>query len=372
MVEPFLCVNNSEGCHLLASEVASRRLYLFYFIASTRTSTIPGISIAGQSPEGTLYTPALDVEYLVLGFPKSSNVVPMTPEGLPTPAVITRASISVLDEPVAIVDSGSFIEPRIPHIDLPSKIVGGRIDMESALPRGRALELFEEAKLLAKRCLPRSCAVVVGESMPGGTTTAMAILEGLGYRARDRVSSASPNNPLELKWSVVSKALQRLGKDSDVYRVVDEVGDPLHIAIAGFVAGALERGCIAILAGGTQMCAVLAILKALGVDYRGRLGIWTTRWIIEDRQSDIKGLIRDIDPDVPLAAANISFASSRFEGLKMYERGYVKEGVGAGGTAIAAMVRKGMKPEDLVKTIEQEYERLLQLKAVKNVENENK
>ncbi|MEM2302276.1 MAG: TIGR00303 family protein, partial [Sulfolobales archaeon] len=33
-----------------------------YVIASTRTSTIPGISIAGASPELTLYTPALDVE----------------------------------------------------------------------------------------------------------------------------------------------------------------------------------------------------------------------------------------------------------------------------------------------------------------------
>jgi len=357
---------NPEGCHLMAVEVASRKLCLLYFIASTKTSTIPGISCAGATPEATLFTPALDVEYLVLGEPKSKREIPVTPEGLPTPAVITRAALSLMGDPMMVVDAGSYIEPRIPHVDLPSRTVGGRIDVEPALPRGRARELFEEAKLLAYMALPRRCAVLVGESMPGGTTTAMAIMEGLGYRARDRVSSASPNNPRELKWKVVSKALERVRGVDDVFTIVDEVGDPLHVSIAGFVTGALEKECIVILAGGTQMCAVVAILKRLGVSYRGRLAIWTTRWIVNDPQSDIVGLLRDIDPAIPLAAARISFESSEFEGLRMYEKGYVKEGVGAGGTAIAAMIRLGMAEETFVKVVEREYRRLLEAKIAKD------
>ncbi|NPA97170.1 MAG: TIGR00303 family protein [Crenarchaeota archaeon] len=366
MAAAFDPINNPEGCHLIAVEVASRKLCLLYFIASTKTSTIPGISVAGATPEKTLWTPALDVEYLVLGMPRSAKEIPVTPEGLPTPAVITRAAASLLDDPLMVVDAGSFIDPRIPHIDLPSKTVGGRIDIEPALPKGRSRELFEDAKLLASMALPRSCAVLVGESMPGGTTTAMAIMEALGYRARDKVSSASPANPLELKWKVVSKALERARGLENVFDVLDEVGDPLHVSIAGFVAGAVEKGCVTVLAGGTQMCAVLAILKRLGVEYRGKLAIWTTRWIVKDKQSDILGLVREIDPSVPLAAARISFERSEFEGLRMYEKGYVKEGVGAGGTAIAAMVRMGVDEESLVKVIEREYRRLLEAKVVED------
>ncbi len=369
MPSAFDPVNNPKGCQFIAIEVASRKLCNLYFIASTKTSTIPGISIAGATPELTLYTPALDVEYLVLGMPKTLDVIPVTPQGFPTPAVITRVSLSLLEDPMMVVDAGSYIEPKIPHVDLPSRSVGGRIDIEPALPRGVAKKLFEEAKLLAKMTVPRRCAVLVGESMPGGTTTSMAILEGLRYRARDRVSSASPNNPLELKWSVASKALSRVSKGASIFELVEEVGDPLHISIAGFTTGAIEKGCVVVLAGGTQMCSVIAIMKSLGIDYKGRIAIWTTRWIVDDPQSDIVSLLKDIDPSVPLAAARISFAKSRFEGLRMYEEGYVKEGVGAGGTAIVAMIRAGVSEEELVRAIEREYERLLKLKAIKSAES---
>jgi len=66
-------------------------LIIIVFIASTETSTILGLSVAGATPEATLYTPALDVEYLTLGRPLSANVVPVTPTGVPTPASIEWA-----------------------------------------------------------------------------------------------------------------------------------------------------------------------------------------------------------------------------------------------------------------------------------------
>lgn len=364
-MKSFEIVLNPELGSKVVAEVERRSLVLSYFIASTMTSTIPGISIAGASPQATLYTPALDVEYLVYGLPRSMRIIPVTPEGLPTPAIITRVSINILDEPLIVVDAGSYLDPMLPHVDLPSRCVGKRIDVEAALNNGTARKLYDEARLLAKTILPRDCAVIVGESMPGGTTTAMAIMEGLGYRARDKVSSASPRNPLDLKWKVVSTALARLRKSgNDVFKVIDEVGDPLHVSIAGFVHGAMEIGCVAVLAGGTQMCAVLAILRKLGVEYMGRLAIWTTRWIVYDKQSDIVGLVREIDPWVPIAAVQIDFSRSRYSGLRMYEDGYVKEGVGAGGTALAAIVRKRISVTKLVEEIEREYERLLEAKAV--------
>jgi NaMN:DMB phosphoribosyltransferase len=43
--------------------------------------------------------------------------------------------------------------------------------------------------------------------------------------------------------------------------------------------------------------------------------------------------------DVPVLAADIDFGSSKFSGLRAYEAGVVKEGVGVGGSTIAAMAK---------------------------------
>ncbi len=344
--------------------------FALYFIASTKTSTIPGISIAGPSPEGTLYTPALDVEYLVAGRPLTLNVIPMTPEGLPTPALLTRAALSMLSIPYIVIDAGSYIEPRIPHVDLPSRRVGERIDTGKALPVEIAKALFEESKMLADMIVPSRGSVIVGESIPGGTTTAMAIMEALGFRAIGRVSSAGLNNPHELKKRVFEEGIRNSGltiPTSNVFEAVAAVGDPLHISIAGFVVGALSRDARILLAGGTQMCAVLAILRNLGIELRERVAIGTTKWIVEDPSSDIEGLVSDIAPETPIIATALSLGDTPFSGLRMYEQGFVKEGVGAGGTVVALTLLKGVELEELKKTIYNEYRRLLQMGAAKEV-----
>ncbi|HDM89357.1 MAG TPA: TIGR00303 family protein, partial [Candidatus Bathyarchaeota archaeon] len=55
------------------------------------------------------------------------------------------------------------------------------------------------------------------------------------------------------------------------------------------------------------------------------------------------------------------FSGSRFDGLKAYERGFVKEGVGAGGAAIAAMIKSegSITKETLTVEIERNYMRLI-------------
>jgi len=343
-----------------------------YVIASTKTSTVPGISVAGASPEATLYTPALDVEYLYLGMPVGMNVIPVTPEGLPTPAVITRSCIELGKIPAVIVDAGSAMQPKVPHVTLPSKAVGGRIDVSPALPPGTARKLYSEAKLLGRRLAAGGAhAFIVGESMPGGTTTAAAILAGLGYDALGKMSSSSPRNPKELKVKVVEKALYRLKHKvkcdpSNPFGIIDCVGDPLHVALAGFTTGALTEGSTALLAGGTQMVAVLAIMKAADPDAleSGRVAVGTTRWIVEDKSSDLEGLVKEVSPSTPVMFTELSFSDSPYPGLRMYEEGYVKEGVGAGGTSIAVEV-KGFKLSEIKEAIYREYERLISLGAAK-------
>ncbi len=330
-----------------------------YFIGSTETSTIPGISIAGATPKLTLYTPAVDVEYLLYGRPLSIDQIPVTPEGIPTPALITRAALSSSDIPLIVIDAGSYVEPKIPHVDLPSRVVGGRIDLGQALPYEAARSLFEESRVLAGELARLAELLIIGESIPGGTTTALGVLVGLGYEAWGMVSSAAPKNPQDLKQRIVRKGLEGSGglPSSDPFEAVARLGDPVHVSMAGFLAGAIERDAGIILAGGTQMAAVLAIAKHAKISLEGRVLIGTTRWLVEDSSSDLVGLVRTVYPSVPVVAYNLDFSNAPHEGLRYYERGYVKEGVGAGGTCIAAAV-KGVAHKKLLNSIYKEYERL--------------
>jgi len=342
--------------------IKSGKAMAVYVIASSMTSTIPGISLAGAAPMATLFTPALDVEYLFYGKCVTLDLIPTTPTGIPTPAIITKAALHLMKIPFVVVDAGSYVEPKIPHIRLSSRCVGRRIDKEDALPSGTSRNLFEEAKNVGRILGSIANIVLIGESMPGGTTTALAILQGLGYEAYNIVSSASKVNPIELKKTIVEKALKRLKDVKDPFTVNDVVGDSLHISIAGIALGALQAGSIAILAGGTQMLAALSLMKAINPLFpQDKVVIATTRWIFADKGKEITGFLNEVLPNVSLIYVDINFADAPFEGLRAYEEGYVKEGVGAGGTASMAVI-KGFGVDDLKKAIFDEYKRLVEVR----------
>ncbi len=331
------------------------RIGLFMVVGGvTETSTIPGISIAGPSPEATVWTPTLDLEYLAAGRPLSLDIVPVSPEGLPTPAVITRGLLPLLGTPVLAAASGLKHPLRVPHVTVPSSRPGSRIDEGPALPRGTAEAVFREARILGESLATAGLeAAMIGETIPAGTTTAGAIMEALGGPGVEAVSSSSASNPKELKRRVVEKAVARAaGCRGDVFCVVDEVGDPVHVAIAGIAAGLLDAGAQAVLAGGTQMGAVLAVLRGLG--YTGPVMIATTGWIHDDPSSSITGIAEHYNAG--LAVSRISFHDAPWRGLRMYDEGYVKEGVGAGGALYLALSRHS--PDRVREAVYREYARI--------------
>jgi len=206
--------------------------------------------------------------------------------------------------------------------------------------------------------------LVVGESIPGGTTTALGVLLAMGIDARGKVSSSMPENPHELKIKTVEDGLKASkvefgGLADDPLKAISYVGDPMISAFSGLVLGAADKVPV-LMAGGTQIGAVLAVINALNPNILGNVAIGTTRWIMIDKTADLKGIIKQI-ADIPILAADLNFSQSRFEGLKAYEAGVVKEGVGAGGAAIAAMAKsKGSITKDaLLKEIERNYDRLV-------------
>ncbi len=346
----------------ISSRLASGEPLLLVTIGSTRTSTVPGVSIAGATPELTLATPCLDVEYLVTGKPVSMDILPVTPTGIPTPALVTRGVVEAASIPVVVADAGSHLTPAIPHISVPGRTVGGRIDEEPALPVDRARELYESGYTLGKTISGPGLTLVLAESIPGGTTTALGILVGLGYDAYGKVSSAGPENPHDLKRSIVERAQERCrakGLCGDPLGVAGEMGDPVHVTIAGIASGALDRGGAVVLSGGTQMAAVLALLERLrGVKTGDLLLMATTRWLVEDPSSDYKGLVEMISPDVPVVYYDYNFQGAPYEGLKAYEKGFVKEGVGIGGSAYAATAIRGLTWEAVHNAVYREYERV--------------
>ncbi len=352
--------NEARGNEFIDKLLGKKPMFICT-IGNTETAKIPGISAAGAFPEITDCTPPADAELLLYGRCKCIEGVPVTPDGIPTPALITMSSLKIADIPVFTVSGGVRVKPHAPFIDL-----GGAPgdDIRSGKAVKNVEEVIERAKICGRSFAAFADYLVIGESIAGGTTTALGVMLAMGIDARMKVSSSMPNNPHDLKIKTVEEGMSASGigigdLKHDPVKAIECLGDPTIPAFAGMAIGAAEKIPV-ILAGGTQTGAVLSVVKALEADVLKNIMIGTTRWIIHDRTADLKGIISKI-ADVPILAANLNFGSSRFDGLKAYEGGVAKEGVGAGGTAIAAMLKsKGeITCTALLTEIEKNYEKLV-------------
>ncbi|MDD5473426.1 MAG: TIGR00303 family protein [Candidatus Methanoperedens sp.] len=298
-------------------------------LANTETAKIPNISAAGKSPKLTDYTPAADAELVETGNAISISEPAMTPSGAPTPAVLTRASMLLTGIPCIFINSGLRVRPKVPAIDINAQ-PGGDIRRGHAVVD--AQDIYKKSAALGKKLGKLSDFVMIGESVPGGTTTAMGVMKALGYDSR--VSSSFPENPLRLKNEVISEGMKQAGISfgglkNQPLRAVECLGDPMMAAAAGLADGLNTK---TVLAGGTQMVSVLAIIKHLGLNRD--VSIATTRYVADDVSANFREMTDALGYEA--FAADPGFGNSKFPGLRMYENGDVKEGVGAGGAMFAA------------------------------------
>jgi NaMN:DMB phosphoribosyltransferase len=63
--------------------------------------------------------------------------------------------------------------------------------------------------------------------------------------------------------------------------------------------------------------------------------------------------------DIPILVAKPKLENSKIKGLKSFSKGYVKEGAGAGGCMIAAMLKTGRNADELLDLTEKEYQRVI-------------
>jgi len=322
-------------------EFQPKRPLFLCIISNTDTGKIPGLSAAGTSPELTDYTPGADAELVETNRIITMPELPEAPGGSPTPAIVTKAALNLTGIPSLFVASGLRKKPAIPYVEL-GGTGGNDIRKETAVPEARTL--YENATLLGKKLARLSDCVFIGESIAGGTTTALAVLKALGYDAN--VSSSFASNPVELKAQVVEEAMARAGIKSgslkkDPLLAVAEIGDPMMPAALGLMRGL--AGTKAVLAGGTQMAAVLALGKAMGIE--GDISIATTKYIIEDKTASFCEIVESAG--VPYYYSDPGLENSKIPPVQIYAQGYVKEGVGMGGAALLAAIC-GVPREKLV------------------------
>lgn len=321
-------------------------------IGTTETSKIPGLSGAGATPELTEYTPAADAEFMVLGQVRCTDAAAETVvdgAAAPTPARLTKASLQLANIPFVIIDAGSKIKPDVEYVSFGKDY--GR-DIRTGKGILNPLEIFENGKELGAELSARHEMLIIGESIPAGTTTALGVLKALGYEANEKVSGSMPHNPHDLKSKVVDEGLENAGivpGEADAIQAIAAVGDPTLPAIAGLVLGS---DIPIILAGGTQMAAVCAILKSVQPNFDfSRINLATTVFVAADETADLFGILDQIDDNITVNVVDPRFEESEHEGLKNYLTGFVKEGAGAGGAMFTALVL-GSSVEKLRKKIE--------------------
>ena len=327
----------------------------------TDTGLIPGISAAGATPEARKYTAIADAEFLVKGVQSSYQYpLPSLTQGV-SPVFITRAVIETCDIPLYLFNAGLPLPPPVPHIDL--KGMAAKCLMTGqALPLSVVYDLFEKGLIWGEKLVDNHTKpyLILSECVVGGTTTALAMLTGLGINAVGKVNSSHPHCNHKQKELVIKKGLQNSSffttlESVNPFQLVAAVGDPMQIVVAGMAMSAsLKTGVM--LAGGTQMLAVYSLIKEIinASEYEGNLNniiVGTTRWVAEDSTGDTVGLAEDINP-VPLLASLLNFSDSSYQQLQWYEQGYVKEGVGAGGCAIASSLSYSWTQEKLLTVIE--------------------
>jgi len=329
---------------------------LICLLGFTATGLIPGISAAGATPQDRQYTAIADAEFLVNGVQAHPQyALPPLTVGV-SPVLITRAVVESLQIPVQIFNTGLPIAPVIPHEDI-GGLPANCLSTGQALPLSVVEHLFSQGlqwgQILAEQT-PNSY-LILSECVVGGTTTALAILTALGINAFGKINSSFSQCNHQQKEQLVKQILAKVLPLSNPLQVIAALGDPMQIVCAGMAIAASQRVGV-MLAGGTQMLAVYALMQALAKTHQipvnwEQIVVGTTRWVAEDPTGDTIGLASLLDP-VILMATQLSFQHSPYPQLQVYEQGFVKEGVGAGGAAIAAALYQNWDHQKLVSQIE--------------------
>ncbi len=352
-----------------------KRFECLLIIAGSLTAEVKGISAAGSTADSRRYTAVADAELLLKG-PFGSRSWPLPPlsAGI-SPAIISFVAVQNLEVKPSVISVGLSQTPPFPHFqfDLPSIGLGPAqcLSTGKAMDPERVESLWEQGYSMG---LKADRPILIAECVPGGTTTAQAVLTGLGLSVDDLISGSVLNPPVKLKKKLIANGLgvADLGDNPSSKALIAAVGDPFQPVAVGLLLGARQAGQEVLLAGGSQMLAVLALsLATLEPKVRSHfvdgITIGTTAWLAEERknirtnQGNLNRLMDIIGDHFGVKLIGVSsglrFHSSTQKVLRDYELGYVKEGVGAGALCFLAQL-KGATCDELISQCEEAINQL--------------
>ncbi|RCL61373.1 MAG: TIGR00303 family protein [Synechococcus sp. MED-G67] len=354
----------------------SNQSQLLLVLAGTQTAAVPGISAAGATPDSRRFTAAADAE-LLWGGPDGPrpHALPPLPAGV-SPALISWVAQQQLRLPLVVADAGAFVAPAVPHVQLglpPAACLSSGAAMAPAVVE-RLLQRGRQLGLGFRQRFPEGL-LVLAECVPGGTSTAEALLRGLGVDAAGLVSGSLRQPPHSLRGALVQQGLDAMTargiSSEEPLEVVAAVGDPFQAMALGVLQGLLlpaeGPGPQALLAGGSQMLALAGLwMASLSEAEREachqQLAVVTTSWVMQEPGSNLELLagrlaaVWGVQP--PLFSSALRFDGCQQQALLDYECGYVKEGVGAGGLAWLTQLA-GLDPQALAAACDQACGQLL-------------
>ena len=318
----------------------------------TKTCEIEGITQAGI-PGMIPLTPTLDAEYITNEKVFSLGELAETPTGVPSPALITRATHNLANfSSIEIFDLGLVKKPQnciLHNFGIsPSDSIdkGANIDAEAVFNKGREAGKKYELK---------GNYLILGESTPAGTTTAAASALALGYDVKEDFSSSFKDVPNSIKEQTIQAALSHINNDMSNFEKLSCVSDNMLLFCAGFLMEATKRFHV-VLAGGTQMAACLLIADKLREDILMRINhnnltLATTAWVAKDEHSNIVHILKQLSYTPHALHTTFSFKESEILVLHKYDEGEAKEGVGAG-AALAYATNFNITNKKLLEQIE--------------------
>lgn len=341
----------------------------FLCVASSASSDIEGISAAGASPELRRLTPSIDAEALITGQPAGGAELPVSPTGVVSPVVITRACTELAGFGITVVDCGTFKHPDLPELKRVGKGSSRCVSTGCAQNYEDVRELFYSGLEIGAEISDQVEYIILGECVPAGTTTALGVLTALGISAAGLVSSSLQMANHDTKSRLITDGLNAAALtlaevQERPLKSVAALGDPMQPFVAG-VALAASTKVPVILGGGSQMLAVYALaqailksdMKVLDRSERRRVSVVTTKWVVDDKTSNVGELSRILG--APFACACPNFYLSKHEGLRSYEDGNVKEGVAAGASMAVAHLAGGAEPEEIMAAIDRMYDEMV-------------
>ena len=210
MLRIYTNITEGEGW---VSKYRGKKSAFACVLGFTETALIPGISAAGSTPDDRKYTALADAEFLYYGASKKGEY-PLPPliAGA-SPVFITRAVVEELDIPVHLFNAGLLEPPTVPTIDLqgvPAKC----LSQGAAMDLGTVQHLFNQGMIWGEKlsCNQNNDYLIIGECVVGGTTTALAILTGLGIAAKGMVNSSHPVCNHAQKWEIVQAGLEKMSR----------------------------------------------------------------------------------------------------------------------------------------------------------------